>query len=109
MMNLTLMYAGYPVTEVQQYAVDLLQILHQRFFAETVRYQNIDEANRSDDDKEAKKGTNVEQNVPNPLLPNGDLVENGFSKSQLFLSQQLAALHPEMTMQIFSGICGIIR
>lgn len=100
MINLTLMYAGYPVTEVQQFAVDLLQILHQRFFSETVRYQNIDEANKCDDDKEVKRTVTE---TSSGFGSNGDLVENGFSKSQLFLSQQLASLHPEMTMQIFSG------
>lgn len=90
MFNLTLMYSGYPLIEVQRLAVELLQLLDQRFFGDENLQFNPDE-------------TLNEANSTIGEKRDSDPLESSFLKSQVYLSQQLATLHPEMTIPMFSG------
>jgi hypothetical protein len=97
MFNLTLMYAGYPVTEIQALAIELLQILDQRYFGET----NVSYTTSSDENSRVESETG-NKTAESSLC--SELLDVNFAKSQMALSEQLSELHPEMTMPIFSEI-----
>lgn len=80
--------------ETQQLAVELLQILDERFFGE----ETLRRAAAPHSDENATGGNRDGEGS------GAELLDSSFSKSQLFLSQQLAQLHPEMTMPMFSEI-----
>ncbi|KRY00222.1 Protein furry -like protein-like [Trichinella pseudospiralis] len=99
MFNLALLYIGYPVNEIRNLAIELIQMLDQHFFDEsTFRYSQDDNETSSLRTKEAL--TTCEQT--NVVADGG--VDYGFAKRQLSLSQQLSDLHPEISMPIFSEI-----
>ncbi|XP_052121849.1 protein furry-like [Frankliniella occidentalis] len=85
--NVTLMNTGCPRTLVHETALQLLQVLDKRFFGSV-----------------------------GPLTTDGEtggqgkgtldlLLSTTYCRSQLYLSRQLAQLHPELTMPMFSGEC----
>ncbi|XP_059089513.1 protein furry-like isoform X3 [Tigriopus californicus] len=90
--NVTLLNTGCPRTQIHETALQLLQILDKRFFGSI-----------------SPLGSENEQDDGNDTLPRRStldvLLSTTYSRSQLYLSRQLAQLHPEMTMPMFSEIC----
>ncbi|XP_064474584.1 protein furry-like [Ornithodoros turicata] len=78
--NVALLNAGCPRAEIHQTALQLLHILDHRFFHSTLAM-----------DQDAKKLTE-------------GLIINGYPGSQIQLSRQMARVHPELTMPMFSEI-----
>ena len=83
--NVTLMNTGCPRTNIHETALQLLQILDHRFFGSVSPLGGEEEHD--------------ERSTLNVLL------STTYSRSQLYLSRQLAQLHPELTMPMFSEIC----
>ncbi|XP_058065820.1 protein furry [Anopheles bellator] len=84
--NVTLLMTGCPRVEVHSTALQLLQILDKRFFG------NIGPLQTENDRESGKIGTL-------------DAVLSGaYSRSQMYLSRQIARLRPELTMSMFSEI-----
>ena len=83
--NVTLMNTGCPRTRIHETALQLLQILDHRFFGSVSPLG-------SDDQDNDRSTLNV-------------LLSTTYSRSQLYLSRQLAQLHPALTMPMFSEIC----
>uniref|UniRef100_A0A914W2H8 Protein furry n=1 Tax=Plectus sambesii TaxID=2011161 RepID=A0A914W2H8_9BILA len=86
MFCLTLMFSGYPVTSTAHMAVELFQVLEQRFL---------------DDDRMSMATTAADHDVSDESLIS-EHASNG--RSQRSLSQHLAEEHPEMTMPMFSEV-----
>ncbi|XP_049295874.1 protein furry isoform X6 [Anopheles funestus] len=84
--NVTLLMTGCPRVEVHSTALQLLQILDKRFFG------NVGPLHTETDRESDKIGTL-------------DAVLSGaYSRSQMYLSRQIARLRPELTMSMFSEI-----
>uniref|UniRef100_A0A2C9GWQ8 Protein furry n=1 Tax=Anopheles funestus TaxID=62324 RepID=A0A2C9GWQ8_ANOFN len=84
--NVTLLMTGCPRVEVHSTALQLLQILDKRFFG------NVGPLHTETDREPDKIGTL-------------DAVLSGaYSRSQMYLSRQIARLRPELTMSMFSEI-----
>ncbi len=88
--NVTLMNTGCPRTKIHETALQLLQILDHRFFG-SVSPLGSEEGNQEE--------SKAERSTLDVLL------STTYSRSQLYLSRQLAQLHPELTMPMFSEIC----
>ena len=88
--NVALMNTGCPRSEIQDTAFQLLQILDKRFFGSSTVPPVL-----NDLDAEI-----VQRKAPETL---DTALSESFSRSQVYLSTQLANLHPELTMPIFSG------
>lgn len=86
--NVTLMNTGCPRPEVRDTALQLLQLLDKRFFGPTI-VPTEDEP------------TNVNDQTRGTL---DALLCTTYCRSQMYLSRQLAQLHPELTMPMFSEI-----
>ena len=86
--NVTLMNTGCPRTNIHETALQLLQILDKRFFGSVSPLAS-----------ESEQGLDSEHSTLDVLL------STTYSRSQLYLSRQLAQLHPELTMPMFSEIC----
>ncbi|KHJ49277.1 hypothetical protein D918_00402 [Trichuris suis] len=87
MFNLALLYVGYPLNRMRNLAMELMQVLEQRFFDESAlcyQHENGDESSSR---------AVVEQDDSLNL-----------TKPQLLLSEQMSQLHPEITMPIFSEV-----
>ncbi|XP_073975779.1 microtubule binding protein furry isoform X3 [Rhodnius prolixus] len=86
--NVTLMNTGCPRTEIQESALQLLQILDKRFFGAVVPLVADGEAG------------------DNPLRRStlDVILSSTYLRSQTHLSRQLAIIHPELTMPMFSEI-----
>ncbi|XP_068083711.1 protein furry [Anabrus simplex] len=85
--NVTLMNTGCPRTQVHETALQLLQVLDKRFFG-TVGPLSAEGDNGGD------KGRGTLDL----------LLSTTYCRSQMYLSRQLAELHPELTMPMFSEI-----
>ncbi|XP_045464267.1 protein furry isoform X2 [Harmonia axyridis] len=85
--NVTLMNTGCPRTHIRDTALQLLQILDKRFFGSVSPHFERDTG-----DGTKRKGTL------------DSLLATTFCRSQVYLSSQLAHLHPELTMPMFSEI-----
>merc|ERR1719422_1634964 len=83
--NVTLMNCGCPRLVIHETALQLLQILDNRFFGTVIPLDH--------------ETDNKERSTLDVLL------STTYSRSQLYLSRQLAQLHPELTMPMFSEIC----
>ncbi|CAH0386341.1 unnamed protein product [Bemisia tabaci] len=90
--NVTLMNTGCPRTLVHETALQLLQILDKRFFG------TVGLVPSENDTEDGERGTFRGGTLD--LL----LSTTSYCRSQLHLSQQLAQLHPELTMPMFSEI-----
>ena len=90
--NVTLMNCGCPRTPVHETALQLLQILDNRFFGTVLPLGN-------EDDLSGGK----EQSTLDVLL------STTYSRSQQYLSRQLSQLHPMLTMPMFSEICSRLQ
>ena len=86
--NVTLMNTGCPRTNIHETALQLLQILDKRFFGSVSPLAS-----------DSEQGLDSEHSTLDVLL------STTYSRSQLYLSRQLAQLHPELTMPMFSEIC----
>jgi len=86
--NVTLMNTGCPRLSIHETALQLLQILDNRFFGTVLPLANDDEA----------ESERAERSTLDVLL------STTYSRSQLYLSRQLAQLHPDLTMPMFSEI-----
>ncbi|CAL4082255.1 unnamed protein product, partial [Meganyctiphanes norvegica] len=87
-MNVTLLHTGCPRASIHETALQLLQLLDKRFFGSVTPYI-----------------TEQEDNEPRRETSTLDVVlSSTYSRSQLYLSKQLAHLHPELTMPMFSEI-----
>uniref|UniRef100_A0A915J268 Cell morphogenesis central region domain-containing protein n=1 Tax=Romanomermis culicivorax TaxID=13658 RepID=A0A915J268_ROMCU len=136
MLNLALMYTGYPVTEMQKQAAELLQILYQRYFTSISHSQietspnahqgmvtssldhSYEDLRRRDvvGNRPTSSASHIEEeqnanivirrpismSLTNESTTTSSFDPSRFSKSQITLSQKLAAEHPELTLQIFS-------
>lgn len=94
--NVTLMSTGCPRTNVHEVALQLLQVLDARFFGSG---QSLPLA-FGDVDSEA-----TERGLGGGISTLDALLATTYSRSQIYLSRQLAQLHPELTMPMFSGKC----
>ncbi|GAB6027284.1 hypothetical protein CHUAL_001566 [Chamberlinius hualienensis] len=90
--NVALMQTGCPRANIHEMALLLLQILDKRFFGSTIPV--VAESDGYSDDDEA----HMQEHTLDTLL------SSTYSCSQMFLSKQLAHLHPEITMPMFSEI-----
>ena len=89
--NVTLMNCGSPRTAIHETALQLLQILDNRFFGTVLPLVG----NECDG---VGLGGGKERSTLDVLL------STTYSRSQLYLSRQLSQLHPELTMPMFSEI-----
>lgn len=90
MLNLAVLNVGSPRMSIHETALQLLHLLDARFLQEEVVF------------------TAAADDLPRPpQLPLNDvLLAVSYYHSQMCLSQQLARLHPDLTMPMFSGrIC----
>ncbi|XP_063231705.1 protein furry [Bacillus rossius redtenbacheri] len=86
--NVTLMSTGCPRTVVHETALQLLQVLDKRFFGSVGPLPAEGEAPGGD------KGRDTLDL----------LLSTTYCRSQMYLSRQLAQLHPELTMPMFSEV-----
>lgn len=86
--NVTLMNTGCPRPDVRDTALQLLQLLDKRFFDSAIVPAEDDPGSNS----EQGRGTL------------DALLCTTYCRSQMYLSRQLAQLHPELTMPMFSEI-----
>ncbi|XP_024946755.1 protein furry isoform X2 [Cephus cinctus] len=110
--NVTLMSTGCPRALVHDAALQLLQLLDQRFFGNVGPLPTVDSETGCSD--EHVTGPATEQNagvgataVGNGVVRSGTLdaiLSTTYCRSQMYLSRQLAHLHPELTMPMFSEI-----
>ena len=87
MLNLALLNVGNPRMPTHETAVQLLHLLDRRFFQE-----------------ESVLRDKTEQHQP----LNDVFLSVSYCRSQIFLSDQLARLHPELTMPMFSGMTVVL-
>ena len=90
--NVTLMNCGCPRLIIHETALQLLQILDNRFFGTVLPLEH-----------EEDHSCGKERSTLDVLL------STTYSRSQLYLSRQLAQLHPELTMPMFSEICSRLQ
>ncbi|XP_050540856.1 protein furry isoform X2 [Daktulosphaira vitifoliae] len=109
--NVTLMNTGCPRSFVRDTALQLLQVLDKRFFGSgnvellppTVPPESPIAVSR--DEKEEKRTVDTPSSDTDKTTEIADvLLCSTFCQSQFNLSQQLAQIHPELTMPIFSEI-----
>ncbi|KAL3879804.1 hypothetical protein ACJMK2_032086 [Sinanodonta woodiana] len=87
MLNLAMLNVGSPQIVTHEAALQLLHLLDTRFFQEEpVLVDSVDEPRH------------------HHLPINDVLLSVSYSQSQMYLSEQLAQLHPDLTMPIFSEI-----
>jgi hypothetical protein len=91
--NVTLMNCGSPRIAIHETALQLLQILDNRFFGTVLPL-----VGNECDEGGSGGGMGKERSTLDVLL------STTYSRSQLYLSRQLSQLHPELTMPIFSEI-----
>ncbi|XP_064103219.1 protein furry-like isoform X6 [Macrobrachium nipponense] len=84
-MNVTLLHTGCPRANIHETALQLLQVLDKRFFGAVTPLVG--------DAEEHRESSTLDV-----------LLSSTYSRSQLYLSKQLALLHPELTMPMFSEI-----
>ncbi|XP_044014462.1 protein furry isoform X2 [Aphidius gifuensis] len=110
--NVSLMNTGCPRAPVQDAAFQLLQLLDQRFFG-NIRPLPAAELETGHEDitpgviptLSVSGGLNgVSTNSPQKAGTLDALLTNSYCRNQMFLSRQLAQLHPELTMPMFSEI-----
>ncbi|KAL5290083.1 FRY family protein [Megaselia abdita] len=87
--NVTLLMTGCPRINIHTTALQLLQVLDKRFFG-SINHLHVDNDNK---DEEMKNNGTLDT-----------LLSNAYSRSQRFLSKQMAQLRPELTMSMFSEI-----
>merc|ERR1719150_665557 len=90
--NVTLMNCGCPRLLIHETALQLLQILDNRFFGTVLPLEH------EEDLSGGKERSTLDV-----------LLSTTYSRSQLYLSRQLAQLHPELTMPMFSEICSRLQ
>ena len=90
--NVTLMNCGCPRLLIHETALQLLQILDNRFFGTVLPLEHEEDIS-----------CGKERSTLDVLL------STTYSRSQLYLSRQLAQLHPELTMPMFSEICSRLQ
>ncbi|XP_063986587.1 protein furry isoform X3 [Diachasmimorpha longicaudata] len=110
--NVSLMNTGCPRAPVQDAAIQLLQLLDQRFFG-NVRPLPGAELDSGPEELTCTFATTAAgvgmTNGPgsNSSVKPGTLdalLTNAYCRNQMYLSRQLAQLHPELTMPMFSEI-----
>ncbi|XP_045105728.1 protein furry-like isoform X4 [Portunus trituberculatus] len=84
-MNVTLLNTGCPRACIHETALQLLQVLDKRFFGAVTPLVGEGEERRESSTLDV-------------------LLSSTYSRSQLYLSKQLAHLHPELTMPMFSEV-----
>ena len=82
MLNLAILNVGNPRIQTHETAVQLLHLLDRRFFQEPCVLSD-----------------NLEEHLP----LNDVFLSVSYCRSQMYLSDELARLHPDLTMPIFSG------
>lgn len=86
MLNLAVLNIGSPRVQVHEIAIQLIHLLDKRFFQQ-----------------EPVFSVNLEENSSQVQSLNDVYLAVAYSRSQMFVSEQLARLHPELTMPMFSG------
>lgn len=104
MLNVTLLNTGCPRIHIHETALQLLQLIDKRFFADDLI---ICEEKKDDDNEKNPISDEDRRERANSL--NDILLSATYSRSQLYLSEQLARLHPDLTMPMFSGMCFPLR
>ncbi|XP_025416970.1 protein furry isoform X3 [Sipha flava] len=103
--NVTLMNTGCPRSSVRDTALQLLQVLDKRFFGSGC-VELLPPTLPSDSPVTTRDGREKSDTFDNEK--NAELVDvllcSTFCQSQFSLSQQLAQIHPELTMPMFSEI-----
>ncbi|XP_044733095.1 protein furry isoform X3 [Chrysoperla carnea] len=118
--NVTLMNTGCPRTNVHDIALQLLQILDKRFFGSihpipttdsTIELNNtvitsqgqVTQDHRNSTTSGVINKTMIQQQLQSRGTLDA-LLSTTYSRSQMYLSRQLAQLHPDLTMPMFSEI-----
>uniref|UniRef100_T1J0K0 DAD domain-containing protein n=1 Tax=Strigamia maritima TaxID=126957 RepID=T1J0K0_STRMM len=91
--NVTLMNTGCPRANIHETALQLLQVLDKRFFGNPVQMDTDLENSEQELNTTPKHESTLDV-----------LLSATYSRSQMSLSKQLANLHPELTMPMFSEI-----
>jgi len=86
MLNLAVLNVGSPRMQTHETAVHLLHLLDSRFFQETPVFTDSTDEQR-------------QQRLP----LNDILLSVSYCHSQIYLSEQLAKIHPDLSMPMFSG------
>ncbi|XP_043493885.1 protein furry isoform X2 [Polistes fuscatus] len=114
--NVTLMNTGCPRAPVHDEALQLLQLLDQRFFGNVGPLPATEPETGQEDLAGSSTGTAsgaVQQSNPTAGVSSSGTIRGGtldvllsttYCRSQMYLSRQLAQLHPELTMPMFSEI-----
>lgn len=90
--NVTLLSAGCPRADIAQVALQLLHVLDHRFF----RSKSTLSIGEEEDALRSRQGD------PAGLLDG--LIVSGYPSSQMELCSQMARVHPELTMPVFSEV-----
>lgn len=102
MLCVTLMYTGSAHTAVKQTAIQLLHLLYRRFYLDNVLSSIPDTAEAKDSETavgaEQQSAASQEKKLLQEMLLHG-----ADSRSQMFISETLSRLLPDLTMPIFSG------
>ncbi|XP_044597140.1 protein furry isoform X1 [Cotesia glomerata] len=112
--NVSLMNTGCPRVSVQDAALQLLQLLDQRFFG-NVRPLPTAELETNQEECPLNSLINPGTTMPGAISSFGTnipvkagtldaLLTASYCRNQMYLSRQLAQLHPELTMPMFSEI-----
>ena len=101
MLCLTLLNTGNPRIHIHETAVQLLHLLYKRFFLDDVIAKQRD-APAADTDPDTLLWHSSKQQSRAALQQM--LLTGPYSRSQLWLSETLARLHPQETMPVFSEV-----
>ncbi|XP_014611009.1 PREDICTED: protein furry isoform X4 [Polistes canadensis] len=114
--NVTLMNTGCPRAPVHDEALQLLQLLDQRFFGNVGPLPATEPETGQEDlagSSTATASGAIQQSNPTAGVSSSGTIRGGtldvllsttYCRSQMYLSRQLAQLHPELTMPMFSEI-----
>lgn len=107
MVNLTLLNTGCPRVQIHETAVQMLHLLYKRFFLDEVVHTGDEPSPEGGDGgaPTSQEGTllwHSNQGLSKKQLQEM-LLSGPYSRSQYFLSETLARLHPEETLLMFSG------
>ena len=109
MLNVTLLHTGCPRAAIHETAVQLFHILYKRFFMDSAIVLPTDDIAGGDHGndmllEEDEEEDGVGKEARDRALLQEMLIAGPDCRKQLFISQTLAHLHPDLTMPMFSGM-----
>ena len=104
MLNVILLHCGCPRVVIKETAVQLFHILYRRFFFDQMPLSDINEcAEHEDSIIEDEMMTSKDKDTKDRFCLQQQLISGPYCRSQKYISETLAKLHPDMTMPMFSG------